>query len=181
MATPSTSFRDGIVAEIPSLRAFAMSLCGKPDLADDLVQEALMKAWAASASFSEGTNLRAWMFTILRNVYFSQLRKKKREVEDADGRHAARLSVSGEQQARLDMSDFQEALGQLPADQREVLTLIGASGFSYEEAAEICGVPVGTIKSRLNRARGRLTAILAIEHVSDIGPDAATMAATASF
>ncbi|MBH0237264.1 sigma-70 family RNA polymerase sigma factor [Methylobrevis albus] len=177
-ATPSTNFRDGLLAEIPSLRAFAISLCGKLDRADDLVQETLMKAWAANASFTEGTNLRAWLFTILRNVYFSQLRRTRREVEDADGKHAATLSVVGEQHARLDLGDFKEALAKLPPDQREVLTLIGASGFSYEEAAEICGVPVGTIKSRLNRARARLTALLAIEHVSEIGPDATTLAAT---
>jgi RNA polymerase sigma factor, sigma-70 family len=179
MSQPTREFREGLVAEIPNLRAFGLSLCGKPDRADDLVQEALMKAWAASESFTAGTNMRAWLFTILRNVYFSQLRKLKREVEDADGSYAASLSVPGGQMARLDMNDFQAALSLLPPDQREVLTLIGASGFSYEEAAEICNVPVGTIKSRLNRARARLTAILAIEHVSDIGPDAATLAATA--
>jgi len=174
--TPSAEFRDGLLAEIPSLRAFAMSLCGKSDRADDLVQEALVKAWAAQASFTPGTNLRAWLFTILRNVYFGELRKRKREVEDVDGVHAAGLSVSGEQDARVDFTDFQKALAQLSADQREVLTLIGASGFSYEEAAEICGVAVGTIKSRLNRARVKLSEILSIETLSDIGPEPASRA-----
>ena len=99
-------------------------------------------------------------------------------MEDVEGQHAAAIAVAGEQSAHLDMSDFQIALARLPPDQREVLTLVGASGFSYEEAAEICGVAVGTIKSRLNRARARLGMILSIGHVSDIGPDRATLAAT---
>lgn len=167
--TAATDFRDGLLAEIPSLRAFAMSLCGKSDRADDLVQEALVKAWAAQTSFTPGTNLRAWLFTILRNVYFGELRKRKREVEDADGVYAATLSVSGEQDARVDFNDFERALEQLSPDQREVLTLVGASGFSYEEAAEICGVAVGTIKSRLNRARAKLFELLALDSVAEVG------------
>lgn len=176
--TAALPFREGLLAEIPSLRAFAMSLCGKSDRADDLVQEALVKAWAAQASFTPGTNLRAWLFTILRNVYFGELRKRKREVEDVDGAYAATLSVSGEQDARVDFSDFEKALEHLSPDQREVLTLIGASGFSYEEAAEICGVAVGTIKSRLNRARVKLAEILSIESLSDLGPEPVSRAAT---
>jgi RNA polymerase sigma-70 factor (ECF subfamily) len=175
---PTSAFRDGLLAEIPNMRAFALSLTGKADRADDLVQETLMKAWAAHQSFVEGSNMRAWLFTILRNVYFTELRRKRREVEDVEGQHAASIAVAGEQAAHLDMSDFQNALARLPPDQREVLTLVGASGFSYEEAAEICGVAVGTIKSRLNRARARLASLLAIGHVSDIGPDRATLAAT---
>jgi len=172
----SPSFRDGLLAEIPNLRAFAMSLCGKSDRADDLVQESLVKAWAAQNSFTMGTNLRAWLFTILRNVYFGELRKRRREVEDVDGVHAATLSVSGEQEARVDFNDLKRALACLSADQREVLTLIGASGFSYEEAAEICGVAVGTIKSRLNRARAKLAELLSIEAISDIGLEPASRA-----
>lgn len=175
---PSAVFRKGLLAEIPSMRAFALSLSGKADKADDLVQETLMKAWVAHRSFVEGSNMRAWVFTILRNAYFTDLRRKRREVEDVNGQHAASIGVAGDQASRLDMSDFQTALARLPADQREVLTLVGASGFSYEEAAEICGVAVGTIKSRLNRARGRLAALLSIGHVSDIGPDRTTLAAT---
>ncbi|MET0606209.1 MAG: sigma-70 family RNA polymerase sigma factor, partial [Beijerinckiaceae bacterium] len=171
-------FRDGLIAEIPNLRAFGMSLCGKSDRADDLVQETLVKAWAAQTSFTPGTNLRAWLFTILRNVYFGELRKRRREVEDVDGAYAATLSVSGEQDARVDFTDFQKALATLSADQREVLTLIGASGFSYEEAAEICGVAVGTIKSRLNRARAKLSEVLSIDGLTDLGPEAAARAVT---
>jgi RNA polymerase sigma-70 factor (ECF subfamily) len=176
--TPTPVFRTGLLAEIPNMRAFALSLTGKSDRADDLVQETLMKAWAAHQSFVEGSNIRAWLFTILRNVYFTDLRRKRREVEDVDGQHAASIAGPGEQAAHLDMSDFHIALARLPADQREVLTLVGASGFSYEEAADICGVAVGTIKSRLNRARTRLASILSIGHVSDIGPDRTTLAAT---
>jgi RNA polymerase sigma-70 factor (ECF subfamily) len=174
----SRSFRDGLLAEIPNMRAFALSLTGKGDRADDLVQESLMKAWAAHHSFVEGSNMRAWLFTILRNAYFTELRRKRREVEDVEGKHAASIAVAGEQAGHLDMADFQNALARLPPDQREVLTLVGASGFSYEEAAEICGVAVGTIKSRLNRARARLANLLAIGDVSEIGPDRAMLAAT---
>jgi RNA polymerase sigma-70 factor (ECF subfamily) len=144
------------VAQIGSLRAFAVSLCGDRDRADDLVQETLFKAWNHLDSFKEGTNLKAWLFTILRNTYFSERRKRKREVEDADGSYAARLASKPEQHGHMDMKDFQEALSHLPDDQREALVLVGAAGFSYEEAAEISGCAVGTIKSRVNRARGRL-------------------------
>lgn len=133
-----------------------MSLCGDRDRADDLVQETLFKAWNHLDSFKEGTNLKAWLFTILRNTYFSERRKRKREVEDADGSYAARLSSRPEQDGHMDMQDFQAALSHLPDDQREALVLVGAAGFSYEEAAEISGCAVGTIKSRVNRARGRL-------------------------
>lgn len=178
--SPSAAFRDGLLREIPSMRAFALSLTGKPDKADDLVQETVMKALVAHQSFIEGSNMRAWLFTILRNAYFTDLRRKRREVEDVNGQHAASIAVSGDQIARLDMADFQIALSKLPPDQREVLTLVGAAGFSYEEAAEICGVAIGTIKSRLNRARSRLAALLSIHHVSDIGPDRAILATTTS-
>lgn len=152
----SPALRDSLIAQIGSLRAFAVSLCGDRDRADDLVQETLFKAWNHLDSFKEGTNLKAWLFTILRNTYFSERRKRKREVEDADGSYAARLSSRPEQPGHMDMGDFQEALSHLPEDQREALVLVGAAGFSYEEAAEISGCAVGTIKSRVNRARGRL-------------------------
>lgn len=174
---PAAEFKDGLMAAIPSLRAFARSLAGSMDRADDLVQETLVKAWSNSGSFQPGTNLNAWLFTILRNVFYSEMRKRRREVEDTDGAYAQRLAVPGEQHSRIDFNDFQEALAKLPADHREVLILIGASGFSYEEAADICGVAVGTIKSRLNRARGKLAQLMAIENVGDIGPDAMSQAA----
>lgn len=164
----SQGLRDSLVAQIGSLRAFAVSLCGDRERADDLVQETLFKAWNHLDSFKEGTNLKAWLFTILRNTYFSERRKRKREVEDADGSYAARLSSRPEQHGHMDMKDFQEALSQLPDDQREALVLVGAAGFSYEEAAEISGCAVGTIKSRVNRARSRLADALQLEDEESI-------------
>ncbi|MDR3375661.1 MAG: sigma-70 family RNA polymerase sigma factor [Ancalomicrobiaceae bacterium] len=166
-----SALKDGLLRELPALRAFAISLAGSLDRADDLVQETLMKAWAAHASFTPGTSLRAWLFTIMRNTFFSQFRKLQREVQDVDGAHAASVVSHPTQHGHLDMADFQTALKRLPDDQREALILIGASGFSYEEAAEICGCAVGTIKSRVNRARQRLMTLLAVDGASDYGPD----------
>lgn len=165
------SFRDGLLAAVPTLRAFAVSLAKNTDRADDLVQETLVKAWDKQDSFQPGTNLKAWLFTILRNEFYSQMRKRRREVEDSDGSITARLSVHPSQDGSSDLTDFRKALELLPEDQREAIILIGASGFSYEEAAEICGCAVGTIKSRVSRARTRLQEILAITGESDFGPD----------
>jgi RNA polymerase sigma-70 factor (ECF subfamily) len=141
------------------------------DRADDLVQDTLMKAWGAADSFQDGTSLRAWLFTIMRNTFFSQHRKRRREVQDVDGEAAARLVSHPEQFGHLDLADFRSALAELPVDQREVLMLVGASGFSYEEAAEICNCAVGTIKSRLNRARQRLMQMMKIDSAEEFGPD----------
>jgi RNA polymerase sigma-70 factor, ECF subfamily len=156
------SFKDELVAEIQGLRAFAVSLCGSVTFADDLVQEALLRAWSNTDKFQRGTSLRAWLFTILRNYYYSQYRKRVREVQDSDGVYARGLSVAGDQESHLDLADFRKALAQLSAEQREVLTMVGASGLSYEEAAEICGVEVGTIKSRLSRARTKLGELMGL-------------------
>jgi RNA polymerase sigma-70 factor, ECF subfamily len=156
------NFRDGLVAEIPGLRAFAVSLCGSVTTADDLVQEALLRAWSNSDKFQLGTSLRAWLFTILRNIYYSQYRKRAREVQDSDGVYSRGIAVAGDQESHLDLVDFRRALAKLPAEQREVLTMVGASGLSYEEAAAICGVEIGTIKSRLSRARTRLSELLGL-------------------
>lgn len=153
-------FRQQLLAAIPKLRAFALSLASHADLADDLVQETLMKAWNHQNSFQQGTNIKAWLFTILRNEYFSQLRKRRREVEDADGDYAGSVTTPGGQESQLEMADLRIALQQLPHDQREAVVLVGASGFSYQEVAEICGVPVGTVKSRVNRARNKLAMLL---------------------
>jgi RNA polymerase sigma-70 factor, ECF subfamily len=158
--TRSTEFRDQLVAAIPGLRAFGFSLTARNDRADDLVQETLMKAWKHSDSFEPGSNLKAWLYTILRNEFYSQMRKQRREVEDADGFYANRVAVRAEQDGHLDMADMRAALAQLPDDQRVAIVLVGASGFSYEEAAGICKVAVGTIKSRVNRARARLASRL---------------------
>jgi RNA polymerase sigma-70 factor (ECF subfamily) len=170
-APASNAFRDRLVAEIPNLRAFAASLSGSFQQADDLVQDTLLKAWGHADSFIEGTNLRAWLFTILRNTYYSLYRRRGREVQDVDGLHAERMAVAPAQDGALDLADFRLALAKLPEEQREVLILVGATGLSYEEAAEICGVAVGTVKSRLNRARGRLAELLGIAGSADFGPD----------
>ena len=166
-----TSLKDALVGHVPVLRAFAVSLCGDPTRADDLVQETLVKAWAHQSSFEEGTNLRAWLFTILRNTYFSDCRKRRREVEDGDGSLTAELAVHPAQQGVVDMMDVRTALTRLPDDQREAIILIGAVGCSYEEAAKICGCAVGTIKSRVNRARSRLCADLGVVGAQEFGPD----------
>ena len=168
--------KDALLLLIPNLRAFAFSLCGKPERADDLVQETLLKAWTHLDSFQDGTNLRAWLFTILRNSYISELRRRRRDIEDSDGKKAASLSVAPAQQGHLDMMDLRKALELLPPNQREALVLVGAAGMSYEEAAEIAGCAVGTVKSRVNRARNKLTGLLGIESGDSFGPDLATSA-----
>jgi RNA polymerase sigma-70 factor (ECF subfamily) len=165
-----------MLAQIPKLRAFAYSLCGRSELADDMVQETLLRAWDHWDSFQEGTNLRAWLFTILRNAYFSDLRKRRREVGDIDGKKAAMLSVAPAQHGHLDMLDLQKALTLLPPDQREALVLVAAAGLSYDEVAKIAQCPIGTIKSRANRARAKLTQILGITDQDVFGPDHATAA-----
>lgn len=165
-----SDFKAELIELLPSLRAFARSLAHNPAQADDLVQDTLVKALANVERFEPGTNLRAWLFTILRNHYYSQLRKSKREVEDADGKFAARLSTRPEQDGSVDLEDFKVAFAQLAPDHREVLTLVGASGCSYEEAAQICGCAVGTIKSRVNRARKRLADLLGLDDDANIVP-----------
>src|ERR1700757_2386090 len=136
------SLRDDILASVPSLRAFAISLSGNGDRADDLVQETLLRALANIDSFQPGSNLPAWLFTILRNLFRADYRKRRREVEDADGNYAKTLKTQPSQSAHLEFEEFRTALDKLPQDQREALILVGASGFSYEDAATICGCAV---------------------------------------
>jgi len=157
---PLVGVKAELVALMPSLRAFSRSLCPNQARADDLVQETLMKALANLDRYEPGSNMRAWLFTILRNTYYSELRKRQREVEDADGAHAARLAERPNQPGAADLEDFKRAFAQLSEDHREVLALVGASGMSYEEAAAICGCAVGTVKSRVNRARAKLAELL---------------------
>ncbi len=163
------ALKDDMLRTIPSLRAFAFSLCGNADRADDLVQETLMKAWINQNSFTQGTSMSAWLFTILRNVFYSEYRKRRREVEDAEGTMAARLVSVPEQNGHMDLQDLRTALQKLPAEQREALILVGGSGFAYEEAAQICGCALGTLKSRVNRARTAIAALMALETTSDVG------------
>ena len=170
------SVRDAMLAAVPSLRAFAISLSGNIDRADDLVQETLLRAMANIDSFQPGTNMSAWLFTILRNLFRSEYRKRRREVEDADGRHVDSLKSPPQQHSRLEFEEFRRALAKLLPDQREALILVGASGFSYEEAAAICESAVGTIKSRVNRARARLSKLLSVESSDMFGQDHTTRA-----
>jgi RNA polymerase sigma-70 factor, ECF subfamily len=154
------ALRNELLAAIPRLRAFAISLCGRSDRADDLVQEALVKAWANLASFQPGTNLMAWLYTILRNEFYTEFRKRRHEVQDEDGVFAGRLTTAPTQEGHIEFQDFRAAMSRLADDQREALILIGASGMSYEDAAQICGCAVGTMKSRVHRARFRLADLL---------------------
>jgi RNA polymerase sigma factor (sigma-70 family) len=154
------AFKQQLTGVIPHLRAFARGLCGRPDLADDLVQETMMKAWAARDRFVPGTSIRAWTFVILRNAYLTEMRRN-RFRGDYDETVADRVLVTpAGQDAPLHLADMHRALLSLPPERREAVLLVGAGGFSYEEAAEICGCAVGTIKSRVARARTALNAMI---------------------
>lgn len=160
MTDPAHDPRDELVNHLGALRAFAISLARNSATADDLVQDTLVKAWTNIDRFNPGSNMRAWLFTILRNTYYSLRRKRRREVEDTDGALSGALAQKPDHDGRLHMRDFNTAFAQLNDEQREALVLVGASGFSYEEAAEMCGVKTGTIKSRVNRARTRLAELM---------------------
>lgn len=168
-----------LLATVPTLRTFAMSLCGNIAGADDLVQETLLRALTHINSFQPGTNLSAWLITILRNKYFEEYRKRRREVEDVDGLHAEALVSPPEQASRVEFSELRAALARLPDEQRRALILVGASDYSYAEAAVICGCPAGTIKSRLHRARMRLADLLAIDSADHFGTGPARHMASA--
>lgn len=153
-------FRDQLVALIPSLRSFARGLCGSREMADDMAQDAMMRGWAARASFTPGTNFRAWMFMILRNQFYTTIRKERRTTS-LDPEVAERMLVAAPaQQHAIHLADVAKALLKLPPEQREVLMLIGANGLSYDEAAEVIGCAIGTIKSRLARGRKALTELI---------------------
>lgn len=154
------AFREVLVSALPKLKAYAMSLTRNGERADDLVQDTLLRAWAKRSSFQAGTNLAAWLFTIQRNRFHSEHRKRQREVEDADGVLAGQLTAIPDQLDRLHLQDLREALLRLSADQREAILLVGAEGLSYEEAAAVSDCPVGTIKSRVNRARTTLANLM---------------------
>lgn len=160
--------RDAMLEHLSALRAFAITLTRNPSAADDLVQDTIVKAWTNFDKFAEGTNLKAWLFTILRNTFYSSLRKKKREVADPDGIHASTLSVKPDHDGRLTYAEFERAFDQLRPEHREVLILVGVSGFSVEEAAEMTGVAVGTIKSRTSRARKHLGELMGLAEGEDV-------------
>ena len=160
VALPDPEFKKQLAQVIPHLRAFGRSLSGSRDLADDLVQETLLKAWAARQRFQAGTNMRAWTFIILRNLYLSQMRRARFKGEWDDLVADRILAAPASQDRHVEMADMQRALLHLPQPQREALILVGAGGFAYEEAAEICNVAVGTIKSRVARGRVALEALM---------------------
>lgn len=175
---PHADPRDRLAGAIPKLRAFAISLARDSTMADDLVQDTILKAWSNIEKFDPATNLDAWLFTILRNTFYSSLRKTRREVQDSDGVHAASLSVKPAHDSHMAMREFQKAFDLLSPEHREVLILVGASGFSCEEASEMMGVAIGTVKSRASRARKRLAELLHLKDGEDMfsGTDGATQA-----
>lgn len=169
--------RDQLVTHLPALRAFAISLTRNVTAADDLVQDTIVKAWTNIDKFVADTNLQAWLFTILRNTFYSDLRKNRRVVADPEGIHAGSLFVRPDHDGRLTYGEFQVAFDQLSPEHREVLILVGASGFSCEEAAQMMGVAVGTVKSRTNRARKRLSELMHLADGEDVlsGHDGVTL------
>ena len=173
--------KDELVTHLPALRAFALSLTRNRATADDMMQDAVLKAWSNMDKFQPGTNMRAWLFTILRNTYYSSRRKLNREVADVDNVFSDTLSVKPDHDGRLQMMDFKVAFDQLADEHREALILVGASGFSYDDAAEMCGVATGTMKSRVNRARAKLTELLKLDDDQALElTDSATMAVVGS-
>jgi len=159
-AEDKKAFKRELTEVVPHLRAFARGLCGRPDMADDLVQEALLKAWAAQERFEPGTSMRAWTFVILRNAYLTDMRRNRFRGEYDEGVAERILTAPAGQEEPIHLSDLHRALLTLPAERREALLLVGAGGFSYEEAADICGCAVGTIKSRVGRARATIASMI---------------------
>ncbi len=176
--SPAADPREALTGLLPNLRAFAIGLSRNVATADDLVQETILKAWSNMDKFDPATNLEAWLFTILRNTYYSALRKTRREVQDSDGAFAATLYEKPAHDGRLAYGDFQRAFDQLSAEHREVLLLVGALGYSCEEAAMTMGVATGTVKSRASRARKRLAELMHLKDGEDVlsGTDGATAA-----
>ncbi|HEV2363767.1 MAG TPA: sigma-70 family RNA polymerase sigma factor [Caulobacteraceae bacterium] len=154
------TFRRELVSLIPHLRAFARTLAGDPTAADDLAQDAMVKAWDARESFEMGTNMKAWTFMILRNQFYSEKRRSWRQSQLDQEAAERTLVATDDPAAPVALDELRLALAMLPAEQREALILVGAGGFAYEEAAEICGCAVGTVKSRVSRARRALHGIL---------------------
>lgn len=173
-AKQKADFKRELTEVVPHLRAFARGLCGRPDMADDLVQEALLKAWAAQDRFEPGTSMRAWTFVILRNAYLTDMRRNRFRGEYDEGVAERILTAPAGQEEPIHLSDMHRALLTLPPERREALLLVGAGGFSYEEAAQICDCAVGTIKSRVGRARATLNSMLAEGNIPQRSVDDAT-------
>jgi RNA polymerase sigma-70 factor, ECF subfamily len=177
--TLDPAIRDAMLAAIPKLRTFAISLCRNSDQADDLVQDALLRACAGIHTFKPGTNMCAWLFTILRNQFYSEWRRRQAHREFILDR-AENIASSPPQAAQTIYGEFRRALTLLPEHQREAVVLVGALGLSYEEAAQVCRCPIGTIKSRINRARADLVRLLRMENGLDFAEDAVVAAAAAA-
>jgi len=159
-STDDIAFKRELVGLIPHLRAFARTLCGDATAADDLAQDAMLKAWDARASYQMGTNMKAWTFMILRNQFYSEKRRSWRQTQlDQEAAERTLMAVD-DPESPVALDELRMALSTLPDEQREALVLVGAGGFAYEEAAEICGCAVGTVKSRVSRARRALQASL---------------------
>jgi len=173
-------FREELLATAQTLRSFALSLCRTTDRADDLVQDTLLRALTHMHLFQPGTNLAAWLTTIMRNQFREQYRKRRREVEDPSGYYADRLKSEPEQLAVIEFAELRTALAKLPSSQRRALMLVGASDLSYEEAGARCRCAAGTVKSRVHRARARLIDLLGIEGAEDFGTDKVTRAVLAA-
>jgi RNA polymerase sigma-70 factor (ECF subfamily) len=160
-ALSDADFKQQLTDLVPNLRGFGRSLTGSRDNADDLAQETMMKAWAARARYQAGTSMRAWTFIIMRNLFLSQMRRRRFSGEYNELQAERILVAPADQQHSVHLADLQRAMETLPLNQREALILVGAGGFSYEDAATICRVAVGTIKSRVARARTALAVTLA--------------------
>lgn len=174
--------REELTTFIPDLRAFARGLCRNTATADDLVQDTMVKAWTNIEKFEAGSNMRAWLFTILRNTYYSLYRRRRFEVADPDGTYVGMMSEKPRHDGCLQLRDFKKVFHQLSEDQREVLILLGGVGLSYEEAAETCGVAIGTIKSRASRARTRLAELMGMDDGSAFDmTDAHTLAVVSEY
>lgn len=171
----TAEFQAQLLAMAPALRRFALSLSHDPTAADDLVQETLLRAWRGRRSFQTGTNFKAWTFTILRNQFYTD-RRKHREVQDEDDAYTSKLVALPEQGGHLDLADVQAALAQLPPLMREALVLVGLENTSYEQAAAIMGCAIGTVKSRVSRARDQLARVLGYTG-GEIGNDAVLLSA----
>jgi RNA polymerase sigma-70 factor, ECF subfamily len=170
MQDPST--HPAMLAAIPHLRTFAISLCRDPEYADDLVQDTLLRACDKIARFEPGTNMTAWLITILRHQFYAEYRRRRREIADVDGIYADTLVTHPAQLACSEYGELRRALDKLPDEMRDAIVLIAGSGESYDEAARICGCAVGTIKSRVHRARTRLAELLSVTNPADLAEDA---------
>jgi RNA polymerase sigma-70 factor, ECF subfamily len=170
-----------LLALVPNLRAFAFSLCHDQDQAEDLVQETLLRACANVGQFAAGTNLTAWLMTILRNAFYSSYRKDRRYVEDVDGIYAGTLVAGPEQIAHVEFGELREAIATLPESLQLTLILVAVDGMSYPEAARVCGCAVGTVKSRIHRARKVLATVLSIGNVDDLAPNRELESVLAGF